>query len=113
MRWKSSKVNFAPNNLSHIMNIAKLMQQAQKLQQAQGELSAKTAEAKDPSGKVTVVANGAGEIQSLTIDPAIVSAEDTEFLQNLVLTTANSALKEAKEAAAKEMAANLDIPGLG
>lgn len=95
------------------MNIAKLMQQAQKLQQAQGELSAKTARAQDPSGKVTVVANGAGEIESLSIDPAVVSADDTDFLQNLILTTANAALKEAKEAAAREMAASLNIPGLG
>ena len=95
------------------MNIAKLMQQAQKLQQAQADLSTKTAEASDPSGKVTVVANGAGEIQSLTIDPAIISSDDAEFLQNLVLTTCNTALKDAREQAAQEMAANLDIPGLG
>ncbi|GHC59363.1 YbaB/EbfC family nucleoid-associated protein [Roseibacillus persicicus] len=95
------------------MNIAKLMEQAKKLQEAQADLSSKTVEASDPSGKVTVVANGAGEIQSLTIDPAIVSADDTEFLQNLVMSTCNSALKEARESAAKDMAANLNIPGLG
>lgn len=95
------------------MNIAKLMQQAQKLQQAQADLSSKTAEASDPAGKVTVVANGSGEIQSLVIDPAIISADDTEFLQNLILSTCNTALKEAREQAAKEMAANLDLPGLG
>ena len=95
------------------MNIAKLMQQAQKLQQAQAELSSKTAEATDPSGKVTVVANGTGEIQSLSIDPAIISPDDSEFLQNLILTTCNSALKEAREQAAQEMASNLNIPGLG
>lgn len=95
------------------MNIAKLMQQAQKLQQAQSDLSTKTAEATDPSGKVTVVANGAGELQSLVIDPGIISSDDAEFLQNLILTTCNTALKEAREQAAKEMAANLNIPGLG
>lgn len=95
------------------MNIAKLMQQAQKLQQAQSELSNKTVEASDPSGKVTAIATGAGEIQSLTIAPEIISADDAEFLQNLILTTCNSALKEAREQAAKEMAAGLDIPGLG
>lgn len=89
------------------------MEQAKKLQEAQADLSNKTAEASDPSGKVTAVANGAGEIQSLAIDPAIVSADDTEFLQNLVLTTCNAALKTARENAAQEMAANLNIPGLG
>ena len=95
------------------MNIAKLMQQAQKLQQAQSELSTKTAEASDPSGKVTAIANGTGELQSLTIDPSIISPEDNEFLQDLILTTCNTALKEAREQAAQEMAANLNIPGLG
>ena len=95
------------------MNIAKLMQQAQKLQQAQAEISTKTAEASDPSGKVTVVANGSGEIQSLAIDPSVISSDDAEFLQNLILTTCNTALKDAREQAAQEMAANLDIPGLG
>ena len=95
------------------MNIAKLMQQAQKLQQAQADLSTKTAEISDPSGKVTVVANGAGELQSLTIDPAIISSDDGEFLQNLILATCNASLKEARDQAAQEMAANLDIPGLG
>ena len=95
------------------MNIAKLMQQAKKLQEAQSEVSTKTAEATDPSGKVTAVANGAGELQSLTVDPAILSSDDAEFLQNLILATCNAALTEAREQAAKEMAANLDIPGLG
>ena len=61
------------------MNIAKLMQQAQKLQQAQSDLSTKTAEHTDPSGKVTAVANGAGELQSLKIDPSILSTDDGEF----------------------------------
>ena len=86
------------------MNIAKLMQQAQKLQQAQSDLSTKTAEHTDPSGKVTAVANGAGELQSLKIDPSILSTDDGEFLQNLILTTCNAALKEAREQAAQEMA---------
>ena len=74
------------------MNIAKLMQQAQKLQQAQSELSTKTAEASDPSGKVTAIANGTGELQSLTVDTSIISPEDNEFLQDLILTTCNTCL---------------------
>ncbi|MBK1834303.1 YbaB/EbfC family nucleoid-associated protein [Roseibacillus ishigakijimensis] len=95
------------------MNIAKLMEQAKKLQEAQADLSNKTAQASDPSGKVTAVATGAGELQSLTIDPAIISSDDAEFLQNLILTTCNTALKEARDQAAKEMAANFKIPGMG
>jgi len=94
------------------MDIAKLMQQAQKLQEAQTELSAKTVESKDPSGKIAVVANGAGELLSLTIDPSVVSPDDTDFLQSLILTTVNSTLQQARESSAKALASNLNIPGL-
>ncbi|MDP0489643.1 MAG: YbaB/EbfC family nucleoid-associated protein [Verrucomicrobiota bacterium JB023] len=95
------------------MNLAKLMQQAQKLQEAQAGLSDRTCSATDASGKVTVVASAAGEIKSLEIDPTIVSSDDVEFLQDIILNTANTALKDAREDAAKDMAANLNIPGMG
>ena len=95
------------------MDLSKLMEQAQKLQQAQSDLSSKTAEAKDPSGKIIAVANGAGELQSLSIDPTIISADDSDFLQDLILSTCNTALKTARDEAAQDMAANLNIPGLG
>ncbi|MEM9081026.1 MAG: YbaB/EbfC family nucleoid-associated protein [Verrucomicrobiota bacterium] len=95
------------------MNLMKLMQQAQKLQAAQAEIADKTCETSDPSGTVTVIANGAGELKFLTLDPSKVSSENTAELQTLILNTANQALKDAREIAAKEMASNLDIPGLG
>jgi DNA-binding YbaB/EbfC family protein len=95
------------------MDISQLMKHAQKLQEKQADLSNQTVEASDPSGKVTVVATGGGDLKSLTIDPAIVSADDTEFLSQLVLATANKALTEARESAAKDLASNFDLPGMG
>jgi DNA-binding YbaB/EbfC family protein len=95
------------------MDISQLMKQAQELQKKQADLSNQTSEATDPSGKVTVVATGGGDLKSLTIDPSIVSADDSEFLSELVLATANKALTEAREAAAKDLASNFNIPGMG
>lgn len=95
------------------MDLSKLMEQAQKLQAAQADLATKTVEVKDPSGKVTVVATAGGELQSLAVDPAIVSSDDTDFLTDLILTTANRALTDAREIAAKDLAENFKIPGMG
>ena len=59
------------------MDIQKLMQQAQEMQagmqKTQEELAAKNVEASVGGGKVTVVANGAGEVQSISIDPSVVN----------------------------------------
>ena len=72
------------------MDIQKLMKQAQQMQagmqKTQEELANKSVEASVGGGKVTVVANGAGDVQSIRIDPSVVDPEDVEFLQDLVLS---------------------------
>lgn len=101
------------------MDINKLMQQAQQMQagmqKTQEELAAKTVEARVAGGKVVVVANGAGDVQSITIDPAVVDPSDVEFLQDLVLTGVQEAVSNGKAMAAEEMSkltGGLGIPGL-
>lgn len=89
------------------------MEQAKKLQETQAELSQKTFEVTDPSQKVKVVANGAGELISLTLDPTILAANDSEFLAELILQTCNRALATAKAEMAQNLAANFQLPGLG
>lgn len=89
------------------MNIAKLMKQAQQMQAgmaaAQEELSRRTVEASVGGGKVTVVANGAGDVLSLTIDRSVVDPEDVDFLQDLVLKGVQEAITKGKDMAAAEM----------
>ncbi len=89
------------------MNIAKMMKQAQKMQQqmaaAQEALAAQVVEATAGGGKVTVTANGAGDILSIKIDPAIVDPEDVEILEDLVLSGVKNAAEKAKELAGAEM----------
>jgi DNA-binding YbaB/EbfC family protein len=101
------------------MDLNKLMQQAQQMQagmqKTQEELAAKTVEARVAGGKVVVVANGAGDVQSITIDPSVIDANDVEFLQDLILTGVQEAIANGKAMAADEMSkltGGLGIPGL-
>jgi len=101
------------------MDLNKLMQQAQQMQagvqKAQEELATKTVEARVAGGKVVVVATGAGDVQSITIDPSIVDPSDVEFLQDCILTGVQEAITNGKAMAAEEMGKltdGLGIPGL-
>ena len=101
------------------MNIAKMMKQAQQMQSGmlakQEELNNTNFEASVGGGKVTVVANGGGEVQSITIDPSIVDPEDVEFLQEMVLKAVQEAIGKGKEATAAEMkklTGGMGIPGM-
>ncbi len=103
------------------MNIAKMMKQAQKMQQQmqemQAELAERTVEVSVGGGKVTVVANGAGDVQSIKISPEVVDPEDVEMLEDLVLSGVNLATEKAKAMASEEMGkvtGGLGLPpGLG
>ncbi len=101
------------------MDIQKLMKQAQQMQagmqKSQEELAQKHVEASVGGGKVTVVANGAGDVQSIKIDPAVVDASDVEFLEELVLSGVQEAVAKGKEMASAEMSkltGGLNIPGM-
>ena len=89
------------------MNIAKLMKQAQQMQQkmqvAQESLSSRTVEASVGGGKVLVVATAAGDVLSIKIDPSIVDPADVDFLQDLVLEGVKQAIEQGKALAYSEM----------
>ncbi|HET9844832.1 MAG TPA: YbaB/EbfC family nucleoid-associated protein, partial [Nitrospira sp.] len=66
-------------------------------------------------GIVTVTANGAMQIVSVTLDPEVVKSGDIEMLQDLVVAATNDALRKAHEMMAEEMKSvtgGLKIPGL-
>ncbi|MFW6210501.1 MAG: YbaB/EbfC family nucleoid-associated protein, partial [bacterium] len=83
------------------MNMNKLMQQAQQMQQKfaqmQEELKEKTIEASAGGGAVTVTATGAKQITDIKIDKEAVDPEDLEMLQDMILAAVNEALNKAQE----------------
>ena len=98
------------------MNIQKMMQQAQQMQKqmlaAQEKLAEKTVEATAAGGKVTVIANGAGDVLSIKIAKEVVDPEDVEFLEDLVLTAVKKAIEDGKAMSQAEMS-KLMPPGMG
>jgi DNA-binding YbaB/EbfC family protein len=85
----------------------KMLQQAQqmqgKLQQMQEEMEKLTLTATSGGGMVTATADGKGQIKAIKIDPAAVSANDVEMLEDLVLVAITEVQKKAASAAAEEM----------
>jgi DNA-binding YbaB/EbfC family protein len=99
------------------MNLKKMMQQAAKMQEqmqaAQADLADKTVTATAGGGKVTVTANGAGDVLAIKIDPAVVDPADVEMLEDLVLSGVRKAIEEAKAMSQAEMGkltAGLGLP---
>ena len=92
------------------------MKQAQqmqsKMQSLQAELAEQTVEETVGGGKVTVKANGAGEVLSIQSDPSIVDAEDVEILEDLVLSGVRKAIESGKTLASEEMSKVTDGMGL-
>ncbi len=101
------------------MNIQKMMQQAQALQEnmlkAQEAAKQKIVEAGAGGGMVTVQMSGQKQLLSLTIDPDVVSKDDVEMLQDLIIAAVNDANRKVEEGLQKQMGGlmgGLKIPGM-
>jgi DNA-binding YbaB/EbfC family protein len=72
-------------------------------------------EATAGGGMVTVVLTGAKQLQSITIDPEVVSKDDVEMLQDLIVAAVNDANRKVDEQLGQSMSGlmgGLKIPGL-
>ncbi len=98
------------------MNIQNMMKQAQEMQQRlQKQMGDMRVEATAGGGMVTVVVNGAKQLQSIKIDPEVVSKEDVEMLQDLIVAAFNDAARKMDEQLGQQMSGlmgGLKIPGL-
>ena len=98
------------------MNILEVMQQARQMQeQVQKRMSELRVEASAGGGMVTVVVNGAKQVQSITIDPEVVSKDEVEMLQDLIAAAVNDASRKVDEQLGQSMSGllgGLKIPGL-
>ena len=96
-----------------------LLREAQRLQQQMAELQEQVAQKKVQAtaggGMVTVEANGRQEIVAVRIDPEVVSKDDVQMLEDLVLSACNEALRKSRELVQQELGkltGGLRIPGL-
>ncbi len=94
------------------MNIQQMMKQAQQMQDLlQRQMTELRVEGNAGGGMVTVVINGTKQVQSVTIDPEVVSKEDVAMLQDLIVAALNDAHRKADEEMARNVGGMLP-PGL-
>jgi DNA-binding YbaB/EbfC family protein len=103
-----------------VKGFGNIMKEAQRLQQQMVELQEQVAqkkvEATAGGGMVTVEANGKQELVSIKIDREVVSPDDVQMLEDLVLAACNEALRKSRELMQQELGkltGGMKIPGLG
>lgn len=98
------------------MNPLQMMKQAQEMQaQLQKQMGELTIEATAGGGMVTVVVNGYKHLQRVKIDPEVVSKDDVEMLQDLIVAAVNDAHRKVDEEMKRRVGGlmgGLDLPGL-
>jgi nucleoid-associated protein EbfC len=106
------------------MDMDKLMQQVgqmqEQMQKAQDELANETVEASAGGGMINVVANGAGEIKQIKIDPKAIDPDDPEMLEDMIIAAVNEAIRSAHSLMESKLGGlaggalgGLGLPGLG
>lgn len=100
------------------MDIRKMMQQAQQMQEKlQTEVAAIKVEASSGGGMVTAVVNGQKELLSLKLEAEVVNPSDIEMLQDLIVAAVNEASHRVDEEIQQKVggmagAMGLKLPGM-
>ena len=96
-----------------------MLKQAQKMQQdmmkMQEELEEKEYTASAGGGAVEATVNGKNKLVKLHIEPEVVSADDTEMLEDLIIAAVGEAMRQAEDASAAEMkriTGGMNLPGM-
>lgn len=102
-----------------MLNIQGLMKQAQvmqkKMQEAQERLAATEVEGTAANGLLKIVLNGKSEMKKVSIDKSLVSADDVEMLEDLLLVAFNDAhakVEALAEEGMKEATGGVNLGGL-
>ncbi len=94
----------------------KLMKQIQQAQEKiQSEIAALVVEAAAGGGMVKVEMDGQKQVRNIRIDPEVVSKEDVEMLQDLIVAAVNEAARKVDEEVQQKiggLTGGLKIPGL-
>ena len=95
------------------MNIQKMMQEAQQMQEKlQRHMAEMRVEATAGGGMVTVMVTGNKQLISIKLDPEVVSKDDVEMLQDLIVAAVNDAHRKVDEALASQMQGMMGGMGL-
>jgi DNA-binding YbaB/EbfC family protein len=98
------------------MNIQAMMQQAKQMQEKlQKQMADLRVDATAGGGMVTVTMSGTKQLLSLKIDPEVVSKDDLEMLQDLIVAAINDAARKVDDQLGQQMSGlmgGLKIPGL-
>jgi DNA-binding YbaB/EbfC family protein len=99
------------------MNIQKMMQQAQQMQeQLQKRMAEMRVEGAAGGGMVTVTVSGTKQLLAIKLDPEVVSKEDVDMLQDLIVAAMADAHRKVDDALANQMQGMLGgmrLPGMG
>ena len=81
-----------------------MMKQAQEMQERlKKQMTELRVEATAGGGMVTVAVNGAKQLESIRIDPEVISREDVEMLQDLIVAAVNDAGRKVDERLGQSM----------
>lgn len=100
-------------NMNDILRQAQLMQN--KLAKLQQDMANNKYDASSGGGMVKAEVSGKQELLKLEIDPQLLTGNDVEMLQDLVIAAVNEALRIARETMEREMSAlsgGIKIPGM-
>jgi len=102
--------------MKNMMDLQKMLKSAKEMQdRLQKELAALRVEGSSGGGMVTVVLDGHKALQSIRLEPEVVSREDVEMLQDLIVAAFNDGAAKVDESLAAKLGglgAGLKIPGL-
>lgn len=98
------------------MNITKIMQQAQAMQQKletlKEEAAGKEFIGAAGAGAVEVTINGGGDLLKVNIEPSLLVPDEKEVLEDLLVAAFNKAKKDADDASSGDMADAMKGMGL-
>ena len=102
--------------MKNIMDMQRMLKTAKEMQdKLQKEMAEMRAEGSSGGGMVVVVLDGQKRLLSLRLDPEVVSKDDIDMLQDLIVAAFNDAAAKVDEALSRKLGGltgGLKIPGL-